>query len=123
MSSKIHLFKIGDSYQHSLVVSPDTMKQFLQLSGDVNPIHVDRDYAVAHGFRDVVVYGNILGLILSHLIGMKLPTKEVIILSQSLEFRQPSHVGDEIQLRATVVNIHEAVQVVELRLNFSVSPE
>lgn len=121
MSGKINLLKIGDSYQHSLIVTPDVMKRFLQLSGDANPIHVDRDYATAHGFRDVVVYGNMLGLILSHLVGMKMPTKEVIILSQSLEFRQPSHVGDEIRLQATVANIHEAVQTVELLLTFSVS--
>ncbi|MGH8670867.1 MAG: MaoC/PaaZ C-terminal domain-containing protein [Burkholderiales bacterium] len=118
MSNKINLFKPGDTYQHSLVVTPDLMKQLLQASGDANPIHLDHDYAVAHGFRGVVVYGNLLGLILSHLVGMKLPTKEVIILSESLEFRKPSYVGDEIRLQAIVTNIYEALQTIELRLTF-----
>ena len=118
MGNKIDLFVLGDTYQHSLIVTPDLMKQFLQLSGDANPIHLDHGYAVTHGFRGIVVYGNILGLMLSHLVGMKLPIKEIVILRENLEFRKPSYVGDKICLEANVINIHEAVQTVELLLTF-----
>ena len=118
MNSRISLFKPGDIYRHSLLVTPDLMKQFMCASGDENPIHLDSKYAAAHGFRNVVVYGNILGLMVSHLVGMKLPTKEVILLSESLEFRNPSYVGDEIQLQAVVANVHEALQTIEMRLTF-----
>lgn len=118
MNSRIALFKPGDTYRYSLVVTPALMQQFLRASGDENPIHLDGKYAAAHGFRNVVVYGNMLGLMVSHLVGMKLPTKEVILLSESLEFRNPSYVGDEIQLQAVVSNVHEAVQTIEMRLTF-----
>ncbi len=118
MEKKIALFKLGDVFRHTLVVTPDLMQRFLEMSGDSNPIHVDGDYAAAHGFHGIVAYGNILGLMISHVVGMKLPTAEVVILSESLEFRKPSYVGTEIRLEATVANIHEAVGAVVLRLAF-----
>lgn len=118
MDDRIRLFKVGDVFQHSLEVTRELMQRFLQMSGDSNPIHMDDRYAVAHGFRGAVVYGNLLGAMISHLVGMKLPTKEVVILSESLEFRKPSYVGEQIRLEAVVTSIHEAVSAVSLRLTF-----
>lgn len=118
MNDKLALFKVGDTFRHSLKVTRDLMKQFLEISGDGNPIHVDDSYATAHGFRGALAYGNLLGVMVSHIVGMKLPTKEVVLVSQNLEFRKPSYVGEEILLEAQVATVHEAVQAVSLRLTF-----
>ncbi|OGA42914.1 MAG: hypothetical protein A3G24_19490 [Betaproteobacteria bacterium RIFCSPLOWO2_12_FULL_62_13] len=118
MNGGTGLFKLGDVFRHTLTVTPELMHRFQSVSGDSNPIHLDDRYAAARGFRGIVVYGNLLGAMVSHLVGMKLPTHEVIILSESLEFRKPSYVGEEIRLEATVARVHEAVMAVSLRLAF-----
>lgn len=114
----ISLFTVGDRYETSQVITPDLMSAFRDLSGDDNPMHLDDAFASAHGFRGRIAYGNLLGAMLSRLIGAELPTREIIILRQTIEFRQPAYVGEEIRLTAEVAAVHEAVRSVQLKLQF-----
>ena len=118
MANKTALFKTGEVFRHEMLVTPGMMRTFHELSGDGNPVHADPEYARAHGFREPIVYGNMLGLMISHVVGMKLPTPEVVILSETLQFHKPNYVGERIVLEATVANIHEAVGSVVLKLAF-----
>src|SRR5262245_14582935 len=121
MNGALALFKVGDAYEHTVLVTREVMHKFLDVSGDANPIHLDPGYAASHGFRGNVVYGNFLGAMVSYVIGMALPTKEVLLLSQNLDFRTPALVGEELHLRAIVIGVSEAVQTVTLRLTFQSS--
>lgn len=114
----ISLFTTGDRYETSQIITPVLMSIFRDISGDDNPMHLDDAFACAHGFRGRIVYGNLLGAMLSRLIGAELPTREVIILRQSIEFRQPAYVGEEIRLTAEVTTVHEAVRSIQLKLQF-----
>jgi acyl dehydratase len=49
------------------------MERFREDSGDINPLHLDRDYARARGFPDVVVYGLLASSFYSTLVGVYLP--------------------------------------------------
>ena len=111
-------YKEGDTYEHSVLVTADTMRKYLEVSGDANPLHRDPAYAARHGFQANVVYGNFLGAMVSHVVGMKLPTKEVLLIRQSLDFRMPAYVGEEVRLKATVTGISKAVRTVALKLSF-----
>ena len=55
---------------------------FQQCSKDYNPLHTDKQFAESKGFPSCVMYGNILNAFVSHFVGMLLPTREVMILSQ-----------------------------------------
>src|SRR5262245_11798415 len=121
MNDALSLFKVGDTYEHAVSVTREVMHKFLDVSGDANPIHLDPGYAASHGFRGTVVYGNFLGAMVSYVIGMRLPVKEVLLLSQTLDFRTPAIVGEELHLRAIVTSISEAVHTVSLRLSFQSS--
>ncbi|MBX3548093.1 MAG: MaoC family dehydratase N-terminal domain-containing protein [Xanthobacteraceae bacterium] len=123
MSSSLSLFKAGDRYEHGMVVTPGVMDDFMALSGDENPMHRDAGFAMAHGFKGKIVYGNLFGAMVSTLVGMKLPSKEVVIARQTLEFRNPAYVGDEVKLEATVANVAEAVQSVQFKLQFTANTE
>lgn len=118
MSDKITLFSVGDCYEVVQTITPELMASFRELSGDDNPLHLDDAFACAHGFRGRIAYGNLMGAMLSRLIGAELPTREVLILRQTLEFRQPAYLGDEIRLTAEVAAIHEAVRSIQLKLYF-----
>ncbi|MEK6628246.1 MAG: MaoC/PaaZ C-terminal domain-containing protein [Bdellovibrionota bacterium] len=119
MSNNIDLFTIGSKYTVSLTATPELMNQYRQLSGDENPVHHDKNFAIARGFEGPIVYGNLLGAMVSKLIGVALPTPEIVILRQSLDFRKPAYVGQEITLVAEVTALHVAVQSVQFMLAFN----
>lgn len=118
MPDNIALFDVGNRYEVIQAITPELMAAFRGLSSDDNPMHLDDVFACAHGFRGRIAYGNLLGAMLSRLVGAELPTREVLILRQTLEFRQPAYVGEEIRLTAEVAAIHEAVRSIQLKLQF-----
>lgn len=117
-TDETQFFKVGDTYEIRQKITPEWMSCFHNLSGDDNPMHLDDRFAQGHGFRGRIVYGNLFGAMLSRLVGSGLPTQNVLILKQILEFRQPGYVNDEIQLVAEVATIHEAVRSVQFKLRF-----
>jgi len=119
MPNSVNLFNVGTRYTVLLKATPELMLQFRKLAGDENPIHYDTSFAVAHGFKGPIVYGNLLGAMVSRLIGVELPSPDVVILRQSLDFRKPVYIGEEISLIAEVTAIRAAVQSVQFALVFS----
>ena len=118
MSENMALFKVANRYEVTQTITPELMDAFRELSGDDNPMHTDSLFAGAHGFRGRIAYGNLLGAMLSRLVGVELPTRKVLILRQTLDYRQPIYVGDEIRLIAEVLAVHESVRSIQLKLQF-----
>ena len=119
MSEGFKLFKVDEAFETSLLMSEEVIRKFCDISSDTNAVHNDAAYARRHGFREPIVYGNLLGALISNLVGMQLPTNEVIILRESIDFRNPAYRGDVVKLRATVASLHEAVSSVQLKLQFT----
>ena len=118
MSSEFSLFEVGAVFKTGMSMTPEVIDIFQNLSGDTNPVHADAAYAQEHGFRAPIVYGNLFGALISRLVGMCLPTHKVIIMRESIDFRSPAYQGDFVELSATVASVHEAVQSVQLKLEF-----
>lgn len=70
------------------------------------------------GFTGKVMYGNILNAFVSHFVGMLLPARDVMILSQDISFHKPVYLGDDIQLEARVETVSTAVNTIEYKLKF-----
>jgi 3-hydroxybutyryl-CoA dehydratase len=113
--------KIPDDavYCSTLVITEELLTNFAELSGDYNPLHVDGKFATAMGFTDRVAYGNILGLLLSRLVGMHLWSQNVMIVSQRINFNKPVYPQDTVELKAKITQKSAAVNIVELTLLFS----
>lgn len=99
-------------------VTHDIYFAFQRCSRDFNPLHTDVQYATNHGFKDIVMYGNILNVFVSHFIGMKLPTRDVIIQSQDISFHKPVFLNDKIELRYELDNVCEAANSISFKLKF-----
>ena len=112
-------FKNGQIYRHNMLITEDIMENFAKLSGDYNILHTDNDFAVRNGFKGRVVYGNILGMMISTLVGMNLKINNVMIISEKMDFRQPVFIGDMIELAAIVENVSDSVSIVDFRLDFT----
>ena len=86
----------GDKYSKEFSFSFEQVRQFAELSGDTNPIHLDKEYATRLGFADTIVHGFLTGSVLSKIVGTEFPGEGSIYLSQSLSFRAPVFPGEQL---------------------------
>ncbi len=93
---------LGQSAEIVRVVSAGDIDAFAAVSGDNNPIHMDQAYAETTAFKDRIAHGMLSGAFISAVLGTRLPGVGAIYLSQSLRFRRPVKIGDEITARVTV---------------------
>lgn len=105
-------------YHHQFEVTPAVYNAFQQSSGDYNPLHTNVEFAKAKGFKECVMYGNILNGFVSYFVGMLLPTQDVIIHSQDIAYKNPVFMNDKLDFTAKVEDISEAVQAVIFKFAF-----
>lgn len=115
--AKIDLFK-DFSKEIDFGVSENEYTYFQQCSKDMNPLHVDENFAKNHGFKERVMYGNILNAFVSYAVGMELPTQDVILLTQSIQYKNPVFLNDKLVMNIKTDNISEAVQSVTFVYKF-----
>ena len=111
-------FQLNYCYKQKYVITPEVYKYFQLCSKDYNPLHTDEEFAQKKGFPEQVMYGNILNAFLSHFIGECLPTKHVIIHSQTIAFNNPVFMNEQLDFEAVVSGISEAVNVIEFKYKF-----
>lgn len=99
-------------------VTPDVYFGFQRISSDFNPLHTDEAFAKSKGFPERVMYGNILNAFVSHFVGMGLPTRDVMIQTQDIQYRKPVYLGDEILLKSAQEDVSEAVEIINYKLKF-----
>ena len=99
-------------------VTPDIYFGFQRISSDFNPLHTDKAFAKSKGFPERVMYGNILNGFVSHFVGMGLPTRDVMIQTQDIQYRKPVYLGDEILLKSAQEDVSEAVEIINYKLKF-----
>jgi len=80
----------------SKVITDEDVKAFAGLSGDVNPVHLDDEFASGTIFKKRIAHGFLTGALFSTVLGTKLPGPGCIYLSQGLKFRAPVYIGDEV---------------------------
>ena len=90
------------------------MQSFVEISGDVNPMHTDVNFATSRGFDGVLVYGGILIAQISRMVGMHLPGRDALWSSLNIHFARPLLVGQTAELEARVEHISEATSSIEL---------
>jgi phosphate acetyltransferase len=93
---------VGDSAQTVRTLTPRDISLFAVISGDVNPAHVDADYAKTDMFHSIIAHGMWGAALISAVLGTQLPGPGAIILDQSLSFKAPIALGDTIIARVEV---------------------
>ncbi|WP_294443966.1 bifunctional enoyl-CoA hydratase/phosphate acetyltransferase [uncultured Sphingomonas sp.] len=93
---------VGDTASVTRTLSNRDIQLFALVSGDVNPAHLDADYAANDMFRRVIAHGMWGGGLLSAVLGTQLPGPGTIYLGQSLRFLRPVGIGDVITASVTV---------------------
>jgi acyl dehydratase len=89
--------------------------QFANISADNNPIHLDERFAAASVFGQRIVHGMLTASLFSGLIGVELPGNGAIYLGQSLTFKAPVLIGEQVTASVEIVKIREDKPIVTLR--------
>ncbi|CAG4905987.1 unnamed protein product [Acidocella sp. C78] len=100
--------KVGDSASVRRILRADDIALFAYISGDINPAHLDPEYARGDMFHHIIVHGMWTAGLISAVLGTKLPGPGTIYLDQSLQFRAPVGPGDEITATVTVTELEPA---------------
>lgn len=112
------MFTVGNQYEENFIVSDEIYLGFIQIFKDQNPLHTNNEFAVNKGFIGKVMHGNILNGFLSYFIGECLPTKDVIIHSQEIQFKNAVYLNDVLAFKAEIIGLYESVNAVEFKFTF-----
>jgi 3-hydroxybutyryl-CoA dehydratase len=112
------IFNIHDKFEKTFIISDKIYEGFISIFNDNNPLHTVDQFAIDHGFRAKVMHGNILNGFLSYFIGECLPSKDVIIYSQEIQFKNPVYLHDKLLFEAIISDIFESVNTIEFKFNF-----
>jgi Acyl dehydratase len=107
----MHL-KIGDSFSRARLVTDELIRAFAELSGDLNPIHLDEEFARTTRFGKRIAHGMLSGAFISAVLGSEFSERKIVYLSQTMRFTAPVFIGDTVTVTATVKHIREDKEIV-----------
>lgn len=98
-------------------ITQSDISKFVELSGDDNKLHVNKDFAARTSFHRPVVHGMIGASFISTLIGTKLPGDGSLWFSQTLEFLLPARIGDIITVKGEIIAKNDKERSVEMKVD------
>lgn len=93
---------IGQSARLLRTVTLEDIQAFAAVSGDINPAHLNAEYADDTLFHGVIAHGMLGAALISALFGTQFPGPGTIYLGQELKFTRPVRIGDTLTVMATV---------------------
>jgi 3-hydroxybutyryl-CoA dehydratase len=96
----------GMSAFYSRTVTEADIVMFAGISGDFNPLHLNKEFAERTHFGSTIAHGMLTGSLISTVVGTKLPGPGAIYMSQNMRFRAPVRAGDTVTAVATVTDVN-----------------
>ena len=105
MTARIEDFEPGQHVTFTKTFTDADIQRFVEITGDVNPLHVDDAFAASTPFGRRVLHGMLTASIFSTMVGMLLPGTGAIYRSQTLAFLKPVYVGDTVTAHFVVRSV------------------
>lgn len=105
----------GMSASFSRTVTESDIVLFAGVSGDMNPVHLDAEYAEKTVFKGRIAHGMLSAAFISTVLGTKLPGPGTVYLAQSLKFKAPVRIGDTVTATCEVVALDPVKKRATLR--------
>lgn len=106
---------VGMTAVYAKTVTEADIVMFAGISGDINPVHLNHEFASETMFEGRIAHGMLSASFISTVIGTKLPGPGAIYLSQNLKFKAPVRAGDTVQARTTITEIQADKRRVAMR--------
>jgi 3-hydroxybutyryl-CoA dehydratase len=98
-------FQPGDGFSFGRYISADDVKQFAEIVGDLNPVHLDAEFAEGSFFKKRIVHGAFLAGLISKILGMDFPGQGTIYISQNSVFKRPVYVDTTVKVEVKVTEV------------------
>jgi len=103
---------VGDSATYTRTLTEEELVLFAAVSGDVNPVHLDKEYASKSLFKERIAHGMWSGALISAALATVIPGPGTVYLEQSLNFKRPVKLEDTLTIKLTVLRKEERNRVV-----------
>ena len=94
--------QVGDTASLIRTLTEKDIQVFAIMSGDINPAHVDIEYAQSDMFHKIIGHGMWSGALISTVLGTQLPGPGTIYVGQTIHFKKPVAIGDTLSVKVTV---------------------
>lgn len=98
-------FKEGDQFQWERFISAEDVSRFAGVVGDLNPIHLDPEFAAGSFFKKRIVHGAFLGGLISKVLGMDFPGQGTVYISQTSTFKRPVYVDTRVTVEVKISQV------------------
>lgn len=99
------LYNLGDEHKFERYISADDVKRFAEVVGDLNPIHLDAEFAEKSFFKKRIVHGAFLAGLISKVLGMDFPGQGTVYISQNSTFKRPVYVDTTVSVQIKVMQV------------------
>lgn len=108
----------GQIFKHEFSFTQEDIVQFARVTGDMNPVHLDEEYAATTLFKRPIMHGMLGASLFSKVFGTLFPGEGTIYLKQSLSFLKPMYVDTSYTAVFTVkeVNTEKHRAIVETQI-------
>lgn len=96
----------GDFAEFAKTVTEADIMLYAGVTGDLNPAHINEEYAKNTFFKTRIAHGMLIAGFISAAIGTGLPGPGTIYIRQELIFKAPVHIGETITARVEVSEIN-----------------
>lgn len=100
------MIQVGDKYETSLTFTAEQERLFMELTGDVNPIHFDAEAAAYAGYPAPIVHGMLAASMIGKVLGVDFPGNGTINIERNFLFIKPLYIdGGEYKMILKVMDV------------------
>jgi 3-hydroxybutyryl-CoA dehydratase len=98
-------FHEGDQFTWERHISAEDASRFAEIIGDLNPIHLDAEFAANSFFKKRIVHGAFLAGLISKVLGMDFPGQGTVYISQNSVFKRPVYVDTTVLVEVKITQV------------------
>ena len=93
---------VGKKEEFTICITEEMQRTFTELTGDLNPMHLDDVYAEKNGFERKIVYGMLTASFYSTLVGVYLPGERCLFHECDVAWKKPVYIGDRLTIKGEI---------------------
>jgi 3-hydroxybutyryl-CoA dehydratase len=110
-------YQPGDGFSFERRITAEDVRRFADVVGDLNPIHLDAEFAEISFFKKRIVHGAFLAGLISKILGMDFPGQGTVYISQNSVFKRPVYVDTTVKVEVKVTEVMAAERRLVLETN------
>jgi 3-hydroxybutyryl-CoA dehydratase len=96
---------VGDAATFRKTISESDVYLFAGITGDLNPVHVDAEFAKTTPFGARVAHGPLTFSLCAGLLGTELPGVGTVAVTNEVTYEAPVYIGDTIEVKVEVASL------------------